>query len=83
MPVQSSNPAHSRKLRRPFNFKQHLEEKFYTCVGLARGYTAAGDKEKAIQNWEIALKNVPETQKAALLRFEKALKDLKESSPSK
>src|ERR1041384_36229 len=37
-----------------FNFKQHPNEKFYTYVGLARGYTAMGDKEKAIKNWEIA-----------------------------
>ena len=27
-----------------FNFKQHPNEKFYTYVGLARGYTAMGDK---------------------------------------
>jgi len=60
-----------------FNFKQHPDEKFYTYVGLARGYTAMGDKEKAIKNWEIALQNVPESQKANLPVYEKALKDLK------
>ena len=60
-----------------FNFKQHPEEKFYTYVGLARGYTAMGDKEKAIKNWEIALQNVPETQKANRPVYEKALQDLK------
>ena len=61
-----------------FNFKQHPDEKFYTYVGLARGYTAMGDKEKAIKNWEIALQNVPESQKANRPVYEKALKDLKE-----
>ena len=61
-----------------FNFKQHPDEKFYTYVGLARGYTAMGDKEKAIKNWEIALQNVPEIQKANRAVYEKALKDLKE-----
>lgn len=61
-----------------FNMKQHPEEKFYTFVGLARGYTAMGDKEKAIKNWEIALQNVPEIQKPNRPTYEKALKDLKE-----
>ena len=61
-----------------FNMKQHPEEKFYTFVGLARGYTAMGDKEKAIKNWEIALQNVPESQKSNRPVYEKALKDLKE-----
>jgi hypothetical protein len=35
-------------------------------------------KEKAIKNWEIALQNVPESQKANRTIYEKALKDLKE-----
>lgn len=60
-----------------FNFKQHPDEKFYTYVGLARGYTAMGDKEKAIKNWEIALQNVPESQKGNRPVYEKALQDLK------
>jgi DUF2911 family protein len=60
-----------------FNFKQHPSEKFYTYVGLARGYTAMGDKEKAIKNWETALQNVPESQKVNQAVYEKALKDLK------
>ncbi len=61
-----------------FNFKQHPDEKFYTFVGLARGYTALGDKENAIKNWEIALKNVPEVQRPNLPTYENALKDLRE-----
>jgi tetratricopeptide (TPR) repeat protein len=61
-----------------FNFKQHPNEKFYTYVGLARGYAAMGDKEKAIKNWEIALQNVPEIQKPNKPTYEKALKELKE-----
>lgn len=60
-----------------FNFKQHPDEKFYTYVGLARGYTAMGDKEKAIKNWEIALQNVPELQKPNRPVYEKALQELK------
>jgi tetratricopeptide (TPR) repeat protein len=61
-----------------FNFKEHPNEKFYTYVGLARGYTAMGDKEKAIKNWEIALQNVPEIQKPNRPAYEKALKELRE-----
>jgi tetratricopeptide (TPR) repeat protein len=59
------------------NLQQHPDEKFYTYVGLARGYTALGDKQYAIKNWETALKNVPEIQKPNLPTYEKALKELK------
>jgi len=61
-----------------FNAAQHPDEKFYTYVGLARGYTALGDKANAIKNWEIALKNVPAAQKPNQATFEKSLKDLKD-----
>ena len=60
------------------NAKQHPEEKFTTYVGLARGYTAIGDKANAIKNWEIALGHVPEGQKSNVPVYEKALKELKE-----
>jgi hypothetical protein len=43
-------------------------------VGLARGYTALGDKQKAIASWEIALKRVPPAQEANRARFEQALR---------
>ena len=54
------------------------EEKFVTYVGLARGYTALGDTKNAIANWEIALKNIPDSQKANLAVYEQALNALKE-----
>ena len=60
-----------------FNAAQHPDEKFYTYVGLARGYTAMGDKANAIKNWEIALQNVPDAQKTNLPIYQKALDDLK------
>ena len=62
-----------------FNQQQHPEEKFWTYLGLARGYTAIGDKENAIKNWEIALRNVPPAQQAQIPAYENALKKLKES----
>ncbi len=62
-----------------FNAKTHPEEKFTTYVGLARGYTAIGDKKNAIKNWEIAIKNVPDTQKNFLNVFQGELNKLKES----
>lgn len=46
-----------------YNSKAHPEDKFMTMVGLARGYTAVGNKKEAIKYWEVALKNVPENQK--------------------
>ena len=60
-----------------FNFQQHPDDKFYRYVGLARGYTALGDKENAIKNWEIALQNIPETQKGNTPAYEKSLQELK------
>jgi tetratricopeptide (TPR) repeat protein len=59
------------------NMQQHPEEKFTTHVGMARGYTALGDKENAIKNWETALQNVPEIQQPNLPVYQKALQDLK------
>jgi tetratricopeptide (TPR) repeat protein len=60
-----------------YNFKTHPEEKFTTYVGLARGYTAIGDKKNAIKNWETAIKNIPENQKTNLSTYEAELKKLK------
>jgi hypothetical protein len=60
------------------NRQRHPDDSFVTYVGLARGYTAMGDTKKAIANWEIALKNVPENQKPNLPVYEQALKALKE-----
>jgi hypothetical protein len=62
------------------NQKRHPEDKFWSYLGLARAYTAAGDKEKAIKNWETAIQNIPETRKAQLPAYEAALKKLKEAS---
>lgn len=62
------------------NRKKHPEDIFTTHVGLARGYAAVGDKKNAIKNWEIAIKNIPENQKAFLSAYEGELKKLKEGS---
>ena len=59
------------------NAQMHPEDKFYTNAGLARAYTAFGDKESAIQHWETALQNVPDNQKKNLSVYQKALDDLK------
>ena len=61
-----------------FNKQQHPDEKFWTYLGLARGYTAAADKKNAIANWEIALKNVPPQVAPQVPGFEQALKALRE-----
>jgi len=60
------------------NRQRHPDDTFVTYVGLARGYTAMGDRKKAIANWEIALKNLPENQKPNLPVYEQALRALKE-----
>lgn len=52
-------------------------DKFTTSVGLARGYTALGDKKNAIKYWETAIKNMPENQKQNVAFYEGELKKLK------
>ena len=59
------------------NRQLHPEDKFTTYVGLARGYTAMGDKKNAIKNWEIAIKNLPENQKANESFYKAELEKLK------
>jgi len=60
-----------------FNRQAHPDDKFTTYVGLARGFSALGDKKNAIKNWEIAIKNLPEAQKGFLPQYEAELKKLK------
>jgi tetratricopeptide (TPR) repeat protein len=62
------------------NQQQHPEEKFWTHLGLARGYAAVGDKKNAIVHWENVLRNVPANMSNRTAAFEEALKKLKESS---
>lgn len=61
-----------------YNAKIHPEEKFASNIGLARGYTAIGDKKNAIKYWELAIKNVPANQKQYQPQFEAQLAKLKE-----
>ncbi|MEO5979529.1 MAG: DUF2911 domain-containing protein [Chryseolinea sp.] len=60
-----------------FNRKKHPEDKFTTYVGLARGYTAMGDKKSAIKNWETAIKNLPEDQKQNMSLYQAEIDKLK------
>ena len=62
------------------NKQQHPDEKFWTYLGLARGYTATGDKKSAITNWETVLRNVPPNLSNRTPAFEAALKKLKETT---
>jgi hypothetical protein len=62
------------------NQQQHPEEKFWTSLGLARGFTAIGDKKNAIANWEIAVRNVPANLSNRTPGYEATLKKLKGSS---
>jgi hypothetical protein len=59
------------------NQKLHPDDKFINNVGLARSYTALGDKKNAIKYWELAIKNVPANQKQYLPYYEGELKKLK------
>jgi hypothetical protein len=59
------------------NRQLHPGDMFTTYVGLARGFTAMGDKKSAIKNWELAIKNIPEDQKANAPAYEAELKKLK------
>lgn len=59
------------------NRELHKDDSFTTFVGLARGYTAVGNKKEAIKNWEAALKNVPENQKTNIPAYQEELRKLK------
>jgi len=61
-----------------YNAQKNPNDKFTPNVGLARGYTAMGNKKNAIKHWEIAIKNLPENQKANLAFYEGEIKKLKE-----
>ena len=65
-----------------FNAQKFPEEIFMVNADLAKGYTALGNKKKAIKHWEIALKNVPDRidNTYYLSRYELALKKLKENN---
>lgn len=62
------------------NQTRHPDEKFWTFLGLARAYTALGDKPKAIKNWEIAIANTPDDRKFLLPQFQVTLKKLKDGT---
>jgi Protein of unknown function (DUF2911) len=62
-----------------YNAQKNPTDKFTPNVGLARGYTALGDKKNAIKHWELAMKNLPEDQKVNLAFYEAEVKKLKES----
>ncbi|MEQ9592945.1 MAG: DUF2911 domain-containing protein [Cyclobacteriaceae bacterium] len=61
------------------NAKLHPEDKFTPNVGLARGYTAVGDKKNAVKYWEAAIKNIPENQKPFQSVYEDELAKVKEA----
>lgn len=61
-----------------YNAKANPKDKFTPNVGLARGYAALDDKKNAIKYWELAIKNLPENQKAYLSFYEAEVKKLKE-----
>ena len=63
-----------------FNRQQHPDDQFITFIGLARAYSATGDKQKAIQSWETALQHVPSNRQALVPMIQKALQKLKEGS---
>ena len=63
------------------NDKRHPDETYWTHVGLARGFTAVGDKARAITQWELAIKGMPLSEKSNLPAYEAALKALKTGEP--
>ncbi|MBI3217964.1 MAG: DUF2911 domain-containing protein [Bacteroidetes bacterium] len=58
------------------NRQRNQKDTFTTWVGLARGYTAVGNKKEAIKNWQTAIKNLPENQKANKEMYEAELRKL-------
>jgi tetratricopeptide (TPR) repeat protein len=63
-----------------FSRQQHPQDKFWTSLGLARGYTALGDKKNAIANWEIVLQNIPPNLSNRMAAYQESLKKLKQTT---
>ena len=61
------------------NYERHPEERFWTYLGLAQGYTAVGDRDNAVKNWEIVLTHVPANAQSDVPEYQKALNHLKRS----
>lgn len=59
------------------NDQRHPDEPYWTHVGLARGFSATGDKAHAIAQFELAIKGLPVSEKPNLPGLEVALKALK------
>ena len=59
------------------NRKRHPEEKYWTFLGLARGYTAIGDRANAVKSWETVIANLPEAQKGSLPAIRRAYEKAK------
>lgn len=77
--LKSGNKAKAMEVF-SLNRQQHPDEKFWTNLGMARGYTATGDKKNAIASWETVLKNIPVDFRNRTAAYEQALKKLKEST---
>ena len=55
------------------NARQHPDEPYWTHLGFARYYTAAGDKARAIAEWTVTIRNTPTSEKANLPSYQAAL----------
>ena len=60
------------------NRRLHPDEIFWTALGLARGYTATGDRRRAIASWETTLKNLPGPLENNRPAFEEILRKLRQ-----
>jgi len=60
-----------------YNAQKNPTDKFTPNVGLARGYTALGDKKNALKYWEEAIKNIPENQKPFIKTYQAEVDKLK------
>jgi len=62
------------------NQQRHPEETYWVALGLARGFTATGDKKQAVKWWEAALANVPPSQKGSIPRMKQLLESVRTGS---
>ena len=61
-----------------FNQQHNTSDTFWTSLGMARGYTATGDKKSAIASWNLVLQNIPPNLSNRRAAYEAALKKLEE-----
>ncbi|MBI3790692.1 MAG: DUF2911 domain-containing protein [Gemmatimonadetes bacterium] len=63
--------------------KRHPRDTFWVALGLAQGLAATGDTTRAIAQWEVALRTLPDDQRSQRAGYEASLAALRKGRAAK